>query len=535
MFTFKKWFTVIEIMIVILIMWLFFVATSQLTHNANIQQTNVDRLTNNIYDSIRNARNNMLIGRWVLSWSNLIATDRRIISISKSGIASTYGSTTNTGIESTLIWPFFDNDSRYQISDISVSSSTMLSGQPITWDYTGVTNMQITVSPSADMTITASKAWSGINTPIKTVRITASYDGFEKSIMLNAPMGKVEVVTWRWERDYTMLPPPTVNSCSASTPACITSGWCTTLSLAPTSVNQAWSLDALSCWFACSPGYSGTNCEIPPVFACSVTLPVCATNTPATCSLVYSPVSIDQAWLKWSATCGFSCTGGYSWPNCTTPPPVVGFTTTWMIGNSDYGNGSKILKFMIMANAWARVDWGDGSAIESLTLEWEVSHTYSISGQYTVKMSGITQFYASWDWWSAPYHWMLISVDDWGGIAWRSMNRMFYWADNLTSLPTWSEASPATLYTPNTSQVTDMSLMFAYASRFNQSLWFLDTTNVTDMRQMFMSASNFNQDLSQWCVSNIHAKPIEFDAGTPSPGFRNNTWRQPQWWQACGS
>ncbi len=526
MFTIKKWFTVIEIMIVILLMGLFFVVTSQFSNNSNIQQTNVDRLTNNIYDSIRNARNNMLIGRWVLSGSNLIATDRRVISISTSGISTTYSSITNTGTESTLIWPFFDNDSRYKISDISVSSSTMLSGQPITWNYTGVTSVQIIVSPTADMTITAIKWWSGITTPISTVRITASYDGFEKSIMLNTTMGKVEVVTWKWEKDYTMLPPPTVNSCSLSTPACLVSGWCTILSLAPTSVNQLWNLDTLSCWFTCSPGYSWTNCEIPPVFSCSAILPACATNTPATCNLVYLPVSIDQSWLKSSATCGFTCIAPYNWPNCTTPPPVVGFTTTWRIWIAPYGDASKTLQFMIMANAWARVDWGDASPIESLPLEWEASHTYNVSGDYTVKMSGITEFYKSAnnaDEWLSQNHGKLLSVDDWGGIAWESMNSMFAYANNLTSLPEGD---------PNTSQVTDMSFMFANASRFSQSLWF-DTTYVTNMQSMFKGASMFNEDLTGWCVSGIASKPIEFDAGTP-PGFQDPS-KQPQWWQACGS
>lgn len=123
-----------------------------------------------------------------------MATDSRIISISNGKIDTLYNSSTHSGTEASLPWPFYDNDARYQISDISVSSNPMLNDQTITWDYTGVTTAQIYVSPSADMTITATKAWSGITTPINTMRITANYNGFEKSVMLNAPMGKIEVV-----------------------------------------------------------------------------------------------------------------------------------------------------------------------------------------------------------------------------------------------------------------------------------------------------------------------------------------------------
>lgn len=496
----RNWFTMIEMMVVVVIMGLFFVVISQFTQNSNIQQTNVDRLANHIYDSIRGARNNMLIGRGIFSWSTLIATDRRIISISNAKIDTIYESSSHTGIENSLLWPFYDNDANFRISDISVSSNPMLNDQTITWDYTGVTSAQIIVSPTADMTITAIKGWSGITTPVNTMRITAHYNGFEKSVMLNAPMGKVELVRWIWEMDYTMLPPPSVNSCSLSSPACLVSWWCNVVTLSPSSVNQWWVLDAPSCWFSCNPWYSGINCEIPPAYTCSITFPSCSTNSPATCSLTYLPVSIDQPWLKWAATCWFACTGWYTWPDCTTPPPVIGFETTWHIWAPGYGDGSNILKFNIIANAWARIDWGDATPIEMLPLTWVVAHTYGVSGDYTVKMSGITAFYRTDDWgWDNQYHGKLLSVDDWGGIAWTSMNGMFAYADHITSLP---------IGLPN-------------------------TTSVTDMVSLFSNALLFDQDISSWCVISIGTKPADFDTNTPTPTFRNNVWKQPQWGAGC--
>ena len=59
----KKGFTLFEILIVIALTGLFFMATSYLTHDARIGQTNTERFANKIYDIIRNTRNDMTIGR----------------------------------------------------------------------------------------------------------------------------------------------------------------------------------------------------------------------------------------------------------------------------------------------------------------------------------------------------------------------------------------------------------------------------------------------------------------------------------------
>jgi hypothetical protein len=53
----------------------------------------------------------------------LIATKQRDISISNTGITITYQDSLGaTGSDIILPAPFFDNDSKYQIADISVSS-----------------------------------------------------------------------------------------------------------------------------------------------------------------------------------------------------------------------------------------------------------------------------------------------------------------------------------------------------------------------------------------------------------------------------
>ena len=55
----------------------------------------------------------------------------------------------------------------------------------------------------------------------------------------------------------------------------------------------------------------------------------------------------------------------------------------------------------------------------------------------------------------------------------------------------------------NTSNVTDMSSMFAEASSFNQPIGNWDTSSVTNMDSMFDSAISFNQPIGNWDTSNV--------------------------------
>ncbi len=59
----KKGFTLLEMTVVLALIGLFFVMTSYMTRDPRINQTRTERLTNTVYDQIRTARNNMIIGR----------------------------------------------------------------------------------------------------------------------------------------------------------------------------------------------------------------------------------------------------------------------------------------------------------------------------------------------------------------------------------------------------------------------------------------------------------------------------------------
>ena len=55
----------------------------------------------------------------------------------------------------------------------------------------------------------------------------------------------------------------------------------------------------------------------------------------------------------------------------------------------------------------------------------------------------------------------------------------------------------------DTSNVTKMSALFAYAEDFNEDISSWDVSNVTEMIAMFLGANSFNQDLSNWNVINV--------------------------------
>ena len=110
----------------------------------------------------------------------------------------------------------------------------------------------------------------------------------------------------------------------------------------------------------------------------------------------------------------------------------------------------------------------------------------------------------------------LTQVENWGSTAWTSMEFAFYGCENLqvtaadvpdltgvTSMFRMFQQcttlnSPANINTWNTAGVTNMSLVFAFASAFDQNIGNWNTAAVTNMRGMFEGASAFNQNIGSW-------------------------------------
>ena len=135
------------------------------------------------------------------------------------------------------------------------------------------------------------------------------------------------------------------------------------------------------------------------------------------------------------------------------------------------------------------VNWGDGHIDANIT--GSIQHQYDTPGEHTVTISGNLTGIRLGDSHDAA---KLQSIDQWGSMQWRSMERAFAGASNMIY---WAPDAP------DLSRVTTMSGMFDGATLFNGDLSNWDVSNVTDMSSMFYDATTFNGDLSSWDVSNV--------------------------------
>ncbi len=190
---FKKGFTLVELLVVIALIGLSLVATTYLSKDSRIYQVNAERLANNIYDTMRLARNNMIIGRWVFTGGTLVVALQRDIVVTPTSIVTNYKyAGNNSGVESSLAVPFFDSDSRYQITDISVSSGWLTNGVVPSWDHTGATDATVSITPDSTMQISANSGWIP-SSAIRTLKITAWYAGMEQSVIIDRANGTIEI------------------------------------------------------------------------------------------------------------------------------------------------------------------------------------------------------------------------------------------------------------------------------------------------------------------------------------------------------
>ncbi|PPK99898.1 BspA family leucine-rich repeat surface protein [Parapedobacter indicus] len=162
------------------------------------------------------------------------------------------------------------------------------------------------------------------------------------------------------------------------------------------------------------------------------------------------------------------------------------------------------------------VEWGDGHTSTAQT--GDASHTYSTPDTYTVSISGNFPAIRLGSY-GIDVTDKLMSIEQWGDIAWSSMEGAFsgarYMALNATDAPDLSgvsslakmfmgaEALNGDLSGWDVSGITDMSSLFYSAFAFNGNISNWDVSSVTNMRGMFWQASVFNQDIGGWDVGNV--------------------------------
>ena len=167
------------------------------------------------------------------------------------------------------------------------------------------------------------------------------------------------------------------------------------------------------------------------------------------------------------------------------------FITTWKTDNPGSSGPTSITIPTTGTGYNYDVDWDNDGIFDEFGITGSVTHDYGVAGIVTIRIRGAfprIYFPTSGD------KEKILTIEQWGSIAWTSMAGAFSWASNLTY-----NASDS----PDLSAVTDMSRMFSSASAFNGDLSAWDVSKVTDMSNMFRSARAFNGDLSTWDVGSV--------------------------------
>lgn len=231
---------------------------------------------------------------------------------------------------------------------------------------------------------------------------------------------------------------------------------------------------------------------------------------------VSAPEIQDQTSNNFDGTLsGFAKTGSTSnWVDASGNDVGATFITTWQTTTASEAvqlpTGSGTYNYSI--------NWGDGT-VESLTAG-SPSHTYTTAGTYAISVDGTFPHFRMAN--NSTHRTKILTIEQWGDIAWTSMEDAFNGCSNLTynalDAPNLSSVTNTSdmfrfatsfdgnLSSWNVSNVTNMSSMFGGAAAYNNGsatlTWGSNTSSVTDMSFMF-SASGFNQDLSGWNVSSV--------------------------------
>lgn len=150
------------------------------------------------------------------------------------------------------------------------------------------------------------------------------------------------------------------------------------------------------------------------------------------------------------------------------------------------------------------------------------SRTFAAGVEYKVTFEGTYNMFKGDAWGTAVSNNLtkcLTAVNHWGsGTGVTNATEAFYGAGKLTDVPKHIPTtitsmenmfnSAVTFNDPDisdwdTSNVTNMSKLFAWATTFNQPLHKWDTSKVTNMTQMFSEAHKFNQPINDWDTSNV--------------------------------
>lgn len=191
---------------------------------------------------------------------------------------------------------------------------------------------------------------------------------------------------------------------------------------------------------------------------------------------------------------GFAFSGGTVEFGIYTANPAIYFRTTWQVG------GNNIIIPTTTGTYNYTISWKNltspGTNENSATNQ---TTGYTIAGltdgdMYEVYITGVfPQIFFNF---FATDKAEIRTIEQWGNIAWASMENAFNGCSNLQLNATDN---------PNLSAVTSMNSMFSSCTALtgNSSMNSWNTSNVTDMQHVFNGASSFNQPIGSWNVGAV--------------------------------
>ncbi len=209
--------------------------------------------------------------------------------------------------------------------------------------------------------------------------------------------------------------------------------------------------------------------------------------------------------MKYSLTSLFVCAFFLTGFSVTLAAPIVpgSFSTTWKTDNPGTTAANQIRIPTTGSGYNYNIYWEDvASSTINGTLTGRTGATtitFPTPGTYRVDITGtFPRIFMNCSGSTGGDRTKLLTIEQWGSIAWSSMTRAFCGATNLTLV-----ASDA----PNLAGASSTDSMFADAVLLNQDISSWDVSTITNMAYMFgtlfASAMSFNQPLNNWNVSNV--------------------------------
>ena len=198
----------------------------------------------------------------------------------------------------------------------------------------------------------------------------------------------------------------------------------------------------------------------------------------------------------------------FSWTITDAGEVCNDFITTWKTDNTGTSEDNEITIPTTGSGYDYTIDWGDGNSDMNVT--GDITHTYSTAGTYTVSITGaFPRIYFN----NGGDKEKLLTIEQWGDIAWSNMESAFYGCSNMNITATDA---------PDLSGVTSLNQMLRANSTLNADIDHWDVSTITSMQNLFAGASSFNQDLNSWDVSNVTTMSGTFSDATVFNGNITN-------------